>query len=132
METLWAYNLGGDRYRLDNHPFYAYFVSVGDIVHAPYDADGQFPTCRAVLEKSGNRTVRVISKPPLEGGNSSDQLMTRLVALGCNYEGANRSYFSVNVPSTTDLATVCDILTTGGTQWEHADPTYSELYPDDA
>jgi hypothetical protein len=32
VETLWAFDLGEDRYQLDNSPFYAYSVSVGDIV----------------------------------------------------------------------------------------------------
>ncbi|HET6160752.1 MAG TPA: DUF4265 domain-containing protein [Dongiaceae bacterium] len=66
VETLWADDLGGDRYRLDNCPFYASGVSWNDVVYAPYDLDEEFPTFRSVLEKSGNRTIRVILDPPAE------------------------------------------------------------------
>jgi hypothetical protein len=37
VETLWAFDLGDDRYRLGNSPFYAYSVSAGDVVYAPFD-----------------------------------------------------------------------------------------------
>ncbi|MGB6486425.1 MAG: DUF4265 domain-containing protein [Steroidobacteraceae bacterium] len=57
IETLWAFDLGDDRYRLDNAPFYAYSVSAGDVVHAPFDVFEQLPTFVSVLKKSGNRTV---------------------------------------------------------------------------
>jgi hypothetical protein len=60
VETLWAFDLGQDAYRLDNSPFYAYSVSVGDVVFAPVDPQDERPTFQRVLEKSGNRTVRVI------------------------------------------------------------------------
>ena len=63
VETLWAFDLGEDRYRLDNSPFYAYSVSPGDTVNAPVDPDEGRPTFSRVLEKSGNRTVRVILDP---------------------------------------------------------------------
>jgi Domain of unknown function (DUF4265) len=135
VETLGAYDLGNDRYRLDNSPFYAYAyayaVSVGDVVSAPMDPDEGRPTFQRVLEKSGNRTVRLIVDPPLANGNSSDDLVKELLALGCTYEGANPSYLCIVIPPTADFALVCDLLTTHDTEWEHADPTYSELYPDD-
>jgi Domain of unknown function (DUF4265) len=75
VETLWAFDLGDDLYRLDNSPFYAYSVSAGDVVLAPVDLAG------GVLPES-------------------------------------------------DFAAVCARLIGGGVQWEHADPSYSELYPD--
>src|ERR1700733_6556213 len=87
VETLWAFDLGEDRYRLDNSPFFAYSVSVGEIVHAPIDPDEGGPAFSRVLEKSGNRTVRVILDPPVADGNSSDVTVKELLALGCSYEG---------------------------------------------
>jgi hypothetical protein len=132
VETLWAYELGDDKYRLDNFPLYAYAVSVGDVVYAPFDADEGRPTFKSVLEKSGNRTLRVIVDPPLEGGNASDMLMKRLVALGCGYEGMRCVLFAVNVPPETDFTAICELLTAENVKWEHADPTFEEVYPDDA
>jgi hypothetical protein len=129
VETLWAYDLGDDRYRLDNSPFYAYSVSVGDVVLAPVDPDEGRPTYQKVLEKSGNRTVRVILAPPLANGNSSDEVVQELLSLGCSYEGANPGYLCIVIPQESDFGLVCERLTARNIQWEHADPDYSQLYP---
>jgi hypothetical protein len=132
VETLWAFDLGEDRYRLDNSPFYAYSVSVGDIVYAPIDPDEGRPTFSRVLEKSGNRTVRVILDPPVADDNSSDGTVMELLAQGCSYEGANTTYLCIVIPQEADFAAVCSHLTSREVQWEHADPRYGELYPDEA
>ena len=60
VETLWAYDLGSDNYKLDNLPYYAYGVSCDDVVLAPFDEDEEFPTFQKVVSKSGNRTIRII------------------------------------------------------------------------
>jgi len=132
VETLWATALGNDQYKLNNSPFYAYSVSWEDIVNAPFNDDEGLPTFERVIAKSGNRTVRVIFEPPVESGNSSDEVLQGLVALGCSYEGANSTYISVNVPPGVDLQAVRRYLIEAVAQWEHADPTYSELFPDEA
>jgi len=129
VETLWATSLGSDEYRLDNSPFYAYSVSWKDVVFAPFDATEEFATFQRVLKKSGNRTVRVIFDPPVQDGNESDQVLQGLVNLGCSYEGANRGYMSINIPAAVDLSAVRQYLVAKRAQWEHADPTYAELFP---
>jgi hypothetical protein len=129
-ETLWARDLGDDNYRLDNSPFYAYSVSWEDVVYAPYDEEEQFPTFQRVIERSGNRTVRIIFDPPVKRGNDSDRLLQGLVHLGCSYEGATPSYVAVNVPPNIDLMDVRNYLVERQANWEHADPTYAELFPD--
>jgi hypothetical protein len=130
VETLWATHLGGDEYKLDNSPFFAYGVSWDDIVSAPFDHEEGFPTFQRVVSKSGNRTVRVIFDPPVESGNESDQLLQGLMALGCDYEGANRTYISINVPPRVELEAVRSYLVEHDVQWEHADPTYASLFPE--
>jgi hypothetical protein len=87
VETLWAIDLGEDVYELADSSFYAYSVLWEDKVYAPYDEDEKFPVLDRVVEKSGNRTVRVIFDPPVEDGNDSDIVLQGLVALGCSYEG---------------------------------------------
>ncbi len=132
VEVLRATRLGGDRFRIDNSPFWAYGVSWQDVVLAPYsEADG-FPLFMAVLERSGNRTVRVALDPPLEPGNESAQLFEDLVALGCSYASASRRYVSVNIPPAVALDAVRAYLIGNDAVWEHADPTYASLYPDEA
>lgn len=132
VETLWAFDLGHDRYQLDNTPFYAYSVSLGDVVYATVDATGGLPTFHAVVKKSGNRTVRVFFDDPVEPGSASERLLNELVSLGCEYEGANERYIAITIPSHVELAGVRDFLVENALTWEHADPSYTELYPGDA
>jgi hypothetical protein len=132
VETLWATPLGADTFEIDNSPFYAYGVSWQDTVLAPVSPEEQMPTFQSVLVKSGNRTIRLICDPPVSEANASDQVLQGLVTLGCSYEGANRSYFSINVPPGVELEQVCAYLIEVHAQWEHADPTYESLHPDEA
>lgn len=81
------------------------------------------------MKKSGNRTVRVIFDPPVQDGNESGQVLQWLVHLGCSYEGAERRYMSVNIPPSVDLSVLRQYLVAKRVQWEHADPTYAELFP---
>lgn len=129
-ETLWAFELGDNNFRLDNSPFYTYSVSWEDVVYAPFDAEEQFPTFERVVEKSGNRTIRIIFDPPVQTGNVSDQLLQGLVDMGCSYEGATASYVAVNIPPNIDLMEVRNYLIEREAEWEHADPTYAELFPE--
>ena len=131
VETLWATALGNDEYKLDNSPFYAYSVSWEDVVYAPYDADEKFPTFKRVLRKSGNRTIRIIFNPPVEDGNESDVVLQELVSFGCTYEGANCRYVSVNLTPDVNMEAVSQYLVEQGAQWEHADPAYEELFPNE-
>ena len=129
VETLWATSLGGDRYRLDNSPFYAYSVSWQDVVLAPWSEEEGFPAFERVLEKSGNRTVRVIFDPPVEAGNESDRILQGLVERGCSYEGASPSYVAIDIPRGVALEAIAAWLVDCGATWEYADPSYDELYP---
>ena len=45
VETLWAYDLGSDKYKLDNLPYYAYGVSSDDVVLAPFNEDEGWTCC---------------------------------------------------------------------------------------
>ena len=132
VETLWATHLESDKYKLENSPFWAYGVSWEDIVLAPFAADEGFPTFYSVVSKSGNRTIRVAFDPPIEEGNESDQILQGLLALGCSYEGANRKYISINIPPVVKLDEIRNYLIQQDATWEHADPTYEELFPENA
>lgn len=130
VETLWATALGEDRYRLDNLPFYAYGVSWDDIVLAPFDATEDMATFQHVVTKTGNRTVRLLLDPPVSPGNASDDILQQLVALGCDYEGSNRVRIAVNIPADVSLDSIRQYLIARELVWEHADPTYETLFPD--
>ena len=132
VETLWAFDLGNDEYKIDNSPFYAYSVSWQDIVFAPYSDSEEMPTFERVVGKSGNRTVRVKFEEPLEPGNKADDVLKGLHAIGCDFEGANRRLIAINIPTTVELSEVAQYLINESVIWEHADPSYSELYGNDA
>lgn len=131
VETLWATPVGPDRYKLDNSPLYAYGVSWQDVIEARPERDGELPTLVRVLEKSGNRTIRLVLDPPADQSDESKGILDWLVELGCSYEGANPGFISINVPPEVELETVCDSLDSAELQWEHGDPSDAELYPDE-
>ena len=122
LETLWADNLGGGRFRLDNTPWYAYEGYWQDIIEATADADGQLQFQR-VVEKSGNRTIRIAAEKPF-----SDEWLIQVTQLGCSFEGANRKYIGINIPPGVDLQAIVAFLTAEGIRWEHADPTYEQYH----
>jgi len=129
-ETLWAEHLGQDRYRLDNTPWYAYGISCGDVVEArPSVLDGSLE-CLRVVEKSGSRTVRLVLKPPADKASQSQAVLDRLRDLGCAYEGANPAFVAIDIPPQVDLEVIRRFLISTGQQWEHADPSYEDLFPE--
>lgn len=131
VETLWAVPLGNDLYKLDNSPFCAYGVSCQDTVYAPFDPQEGMPTFQSVVERAGNRTVRVILVPSASAGSETEGVLQGLINLGCSYEGANGRYFSVTVPMSVELESVREYLIGLDVEWEHADPTYESLFPTD-
>lgn len=128
-ETPWTTPVGNDLYRLENSPLFAYNVSWQDVIEAKPDEDGFLVFVR-VVEKSGNRTVRIILKPPTDELAESQRVLDTLVEMDCSYEGANASYLSINIPADANFQAVCEYLTQGGIQWEHVDPSYDSLYLD--
>ena len=131
IETPWATKVGEDLYRIENSPFYAYSLSSLDIVYAPYSEEEERPTFERVVKKSGHRTVRTIFDPPIAEGNISMEKLQGLVNLGCSYEGAIPSYISVDIPPEIDFGTVRKYLIDEDINFEHADPTYEELFPEE-
>jgi len=128
VETLWAVPAGRNLYRLDNSPFFAYRVSWEDVVQAEPDSDGVLCFSR-VAEKSGNRTVRVITVGYETTSAEAKPFLDGIIALGCSYEGMQPRLISINVPPEVELKTVADYLIGSAHNWEYADPTYDDLFP---
>jgi len=129
VETPWAVALGGNLYRIDNTPFFAYRISAGDVVEALPEADG-FLFFQRVVRKSGHRTVRVMLPESAEVA-PGPTLLADIKRLGCTYEGAYKTLICVDVPPAVSLDSVAERLTETGLEWEYADPTYEDLFPDD-
>jgi len=131
VETPWARRVGVNTYVLDNLLWYAYGISVGDTFEA-IPSGGGLPEFTRVIAKSGNRTIRVVLKPSAKESAASQAVLDRLRTMGCDYEGMNSAYIAVNIAPAVSLQDVCRFLTDRDVQWEHADPTYEDLYPDDS
>jgi hypothetical protein len=85
-EGLWAIPLGGDMYRIDNTPWFAYDVAAHDVFQAELDEEGRLWASRR-LRPSGNCTIRVI--PFRDGPVAGSQLavLDAFVPLGAVGEG---------------------------------------------
>jgi hypothetical protein len=109
-ETMWARPLGGDRFKLQNVPFYAYGVSHDDVVEAPSVGDQNL--MRTVVERGGHSTYRIFV--------TNDAALKRfhefwvpLERLGCTLERATERLFGVDVPPEADIYKVYDLLQAG-------------------
>lgn len=122
-ERIWTTPVGPSLYRLENSPFFAYGVSYLDIVEAQSEVPGELPIFRKVIQKSGHRTLRLITKK--EGNSIIDQVKV----FGASYEGFSPSYFSVDITPEGNFIGLCNFLTASEIEWEHADPNSSELSP---
>lgn len=132
IETPWALPLGNDRYQLKNFPFHYYGISYDDIFEAkPALEDNAQLSITRVLEKSGHKTLRVVFEESIEDSEVSRQHLASLSEMGCGYEGNGSTFFVVNVQPHCDFGKVCDYLSSNDLEWEHADPRYKELYPND-
>jgi len=127
VETLWAFDLGQDQYKLDNTPWYAYGVSTGDVIEAEREDPDGFPVFKRIVAKSGYRTVRITSDVDF-----TDDFFDDIKTLGCSFEGANRRYVAIDVPPAVELTAVTEFLTERNIRWEHPDPTWEELHGTDA
>lgn len=109
-ETVWAECVGPDRYRIDNIPFYAYDISVDDIVRAR--EEGGRLAFDAVLSRGGHSTYRVLIKD--EAGFESPEFKRRWVGLerlACSFEVAKKRW--VSIPPSSDVFAVYKALELG-------------------
>jgi len=133
VEFPWADDLGGNKYQLKNFPFYAYGISYDDIVEADLKySDDPYPYMIRVLEKFGHKTLRIILEESIKESEHSNKILKEISEMGCGYEGTNgEKYFVINVQPHCDFWSVCNYLTEKEINWEHADPKWEELYPDE-
>ena len=126
-EQLWASPVGRSLYRLDNSPSFAYSVSHSDVVRARKGRDGLLRFSETV-EKSGNRTVRLLFARFAVSSETAQPILEELQRLGCVYESLQPSMLCINVPQEVELWQVVEYMKSLAMWWEHADPTYEELY----
>src|SRR5688500_13355 len=109
-EGVWAKPLGDGRYEVANAPFYAYGVSLRDVVTARPSGDGEYVR-DDVVEPSGHSLVRVkVRRRGLEDDEVERRVArwrSELDSMGCGSELSNLpTLFSVDVPPEVDYAPV--------------------------
>lgn len=98
-ETLWAKPLGGGRYKLDNTPWYAKGVALDDVIRCD-EQPNQLPKFQEVVERGGNRTIRVFVPEGESHGAVKKEVCDYLLGAGCAYEtqGPGKGLIAVTIP----------------------------------
>ena len=95
-ESLWARAMGGDRYRIENIPFYAYDLNLGDIVEARAAAPDLKPEVARIVERSGHQTLRVFFAEAVADGARLTYLQS-LADLQVSFERATGRYVALDL-----------------------------------
>ena len=128
IETPWADYLGNNQYQLKNFPFFFYGISYDDIFEAKVtEENDERPYFTRIIKKSGHKTIRVIFEESAKESEESRRILERLKDMECGYEGNGATFFVINIQPHCNFWEVCNFLTDNQINWEHADPTYSEI-----
>ncbi|MCE4056900.1 DUF4265 domain-containing protein [Pseudomonas sp. Au-Pse12] len=106
-EGVWAELQPDGLYRIANFPFYSQDVCYDDEVAVQVEADG-LKWFRQVGRSSGNSTLRVVFFKA--GRERIAEVLERIDALGCRWEGMSQAFFAVNVPASVSLDSVLEYL----------------------
>jgi len=123
-ETVSAVSFSEETYVLENVPFFARGVSLGDLISTSEDSEGR-KWFQSVLKPSGHSTVRVIvfrnSGDPLPLEERVAALRRRFAELGCTTELSHVSgLFAVDVPPAVDYSKVHNLLEEGNAKyWDY-------------
>jgi hypothetical protein len=108
-ESLWCTKVG-DYYVIDNIPFIAKRVSLGDTIKAEYDKDDKAYYFDDFIDVSGNSTVRIY----FEDESIIEEVREQLKKYGCESEAfLARKLVAVNIPKAVNYKPVKDYLEKG-------------------
>lgn len=120
-ERMWARDLGNDRYRLDNVPWFVRGIAEGDVVRALPEAGEGWPVFVERLEWSGNLTIRVIPFRNGPLGGDLQAVLDAFIPLGATGEGAGTyPIVALTVPADADQPAIKALLRAGTAdgRWE--------------
>ena len=108
-ESMWADDLGNNKYQIKNIPFYAYGLNYGDIVYAEAESEDLKPEIKRLIEPSGHQTLRVI----FTGDTSKEVNINTIESVRTEhvgYEGLNDNQFALNITPEGDYNRLYDAL----------------------
>lgn len=110
-ESMWASPLGDNLYELRNVPFYAYDLNYGDVVRTVAESPEHKTEIQKVVRRSGHETLRIVF---MDGSTVTQRtgILDRLTEIGCSWEGANESFYALDLSPETDIDAVRDYLET--------------------
>lgn len=126
VESMWAIDQNNGHYILDNTPFYAYGISLGDTFIAEKTPGNELAVFKDVVQKSDNRTIRIIFTEEEVQSSTADSILAQLAERDCAYEGADASYYAITIPADADLFEIAEFLTHNEVMWEQSDPIDDE------
>lgn len=107
VESVWA-TKQGDYYRIDNIPFFAPNIALGDLVGVEKD-EGELHFDKLV-QPSGHSTIQMV----IFEESKVLQVGSELVKLGCTWEGSHiKKLISVDVPKDIDYSVIKNYLDKG-------------------
>lgn len=106
-EGVWAERQASGVYRIANIPFYSQEVCLDDEVEVRVGDDG-LKWFHQVATSSGNSTLRLVFMSA--GSERITEVLERINALGCTWEGFSKRFYSVNVPATVLFDAVLEYL----------------------
>ncbi len=115
-ETLWATAVGQGAYRIDNIPFFATGVSLGDVIEA--QAIDGLTTFVKIRQRGGHATLRVA----VVDAATVPDVRAAIEELGCATELSHLPrLISVDVPEASSLDEVRSFLAAGADQgrWDY-------------
>ncbi|NME72760.1 DUF4265 domain-containing protein [Flammeovirga aprica] len=106
IESVWA-EKEGDHYRIDNIPFYASNIALGDLVSVEYDSEEDALYFEDFIKVSGNSVIRIIFfKLELK-----DKICNALEQMGCLWEGSDKqSLISVSIGKDLDYDDIMNYI----------------------
>ncbi len=108
-ERVWAEEVGSDRFRLRNSPFFAFGLSLDDVVFGSVEDDGQVHV-RGISIRGGHSTYRLRLKVDRQSSAFST-FWAPLAQLGCSYEEG--IVLAVDVLPGADIYAVYRLLEAG-------------------
>ena len=126
VESIWVTKSGSDYYIVDNIPFFAHEVSLGDYVFGELNDLNQL-VFSGMKKKSGNSTYRIYV---FDGIDSIDRKFFKaLKKLGCVTEGNGKSLLAINLPNGDDYSILIELLKSGmeDGKWEYEEADIQSL-----
>jgi Domain of unknown function (DUF4265) len=113
VENIWLKRVKGNTFEVRTIPFWAYNLSFGDKVEAAPDEDGDGLFINRVVEKGGNRTVRIAFNTA-SGLSTAEAVKLRkyLDERGLEYEIFEPTMLAVNIPSEREYEQLVERLQT--------------------